>query len=251
MLILEILRSEFEKRKEKNNRYSLRAYAAHLGISISLLSEWFSGKRLPSLKSFYKIEPSISLNSEDKQSIVCELEQFEKTKSERKSERRYRLNADQHKIISRWEVPAILSLANIENNKHCPEWIGSQLGIASKEAAILFSLLESNNYIKKEGLGFKANQKGVFAESKIPEKSIRQFHGQILDLAQSSIESCSMNERYLMGLTIPSSSEGIKEIQLEIKKMCNRVSRIAEKYNDDPRVYQLAVQYFPLSRSNR
>lgn len=56
----ERLDEEFEKRRDKNYKYSKTEFAKLLGIDNTLLSYYLSGKKSPSLENIYKI--AISLN---------------------------------------------------------------------------------------------------------------------------------------------------------------------------------------------
>ncbi len=63
--IVEWLRAEFLKRKEKNQRFSLRAFARQLDIHPGRLSEIFSRKRMVTEKLFNKLTDKLNLPSEE------------------------------------------------------------------------------------------------------------------------------------------------------------------------------------------
>jgi hypothetical protein len=64
-LHVQILSREFEKRRAKNARYSLRAYAAYLGLHPSALSRVLAAKQLLSLRSGLSIVKKLSLEPEE------------------------------------------------------------------------------------------------------------------------------------------------------------------------------------------
>jgi transcriptional regulator with XRE-family HTH domain len=66
----EYLISTFNERKEKNPRYSLRAFARSLGVSSGQLSEILSGKRPLSHKLARRIAIALALTEEESQKLI-------------------------------------------------------------------------------------------------------------------------------------------------------------------------------------
>ena len=57
-----LLRKEFSRRKEKNERYSLRAFSNFLGVSHSFLSRVLNEKETVSVQTWEKIAKRLSLD---------------------------------------------------------------------------------------------------------------------------------------------------------------------------------------------
>lgn len=66
----EFLITTFNERKEKNPRYSLRAFARSLGVSSGQLSEILSGKRPLSHKLARRISIALALTTEESQKLI-------------------------------------------------------------------------------------------------------------------------------------------------------------------------------------
>ncbi|HVK60045.1 MAG TPA: hypothetical protein VM432_00795 [Bdellovibrionales bacterium] len=81
---LQILTREFEKRRTRNARYSLRAFASFLGLHPSALSRVFSTKQPLSPKSGLAVVQKLALDADEArqflQSIVEERLQRESNK---------------------------------------------------------------------------------------------------------------------------------------------------------------------------
>jgi transcriptional regulator with XRE-family HTH domain len=65
-----ILNSEFKIRKEKNPRFSLRAFALLLGVDASYLSKINSGKLILSVDIADKMTHKLKLNIEDRKKFI-------------------------------------------------------------------------------------------------------------------------------------------------------------------------------------
>jgi len=66
----DFLTTIFNERKEKNPRYSLRAFARSLGVSSGQLSEILSGKRPLSHKLARRISIALALTDEESQKLI-------------------------------------------------------------------------------------------------------------------------------------------------------------------------------------
>jgi transcriptional regulator with XRE-family HTH domain len=64
--VLEALHSEFAKRRSKNERYSLRAFARFLQLEPSYLSKVLRGHRRMSLPTITKIAERLRITDGDK-----------------------------------------------------------------------------------------------------------------------------------------------------------------------------------------
>lgn len=65
-----ILKAELEKRKNKNSRYSLRAFARLLGVDVGYLSKLNSGKLILSVDLAGKISARLKLNPEQRALLI-------------------------------------------------------------------------------------------------------------------------------------------------------------------------------------
>ena len=70
----DFLSEEFERRVKSNPRYSLRAFANHLGLSPGELSEIFRGKRALGTRALTRVGKALGLNAtenrQDRKSVV-------------------------------------------------------------------------------------------------------------------------------------------------------------------------------------
>lgn len=80
----------------------------------------------------------------------------------------------------------------------------------------------------------------------IPSRAIRNFHAQVLEKAKLALETQSIEERDITGVTLAVVPEKIPLMKEEIRKFRRRISRLA-KSPDATEVYQLSIQFFRLS----
>lgn len=66
----QLLNEEYQKRKQRNENFSLRSFAKWLDISPAQLSQMMSGKRTISLKSAKKLSQKLGLSPFEKKSFI-------------------------------------------------------------------------------------------------------------------------------------------------------------------------------------
>lgn len=80
--LIDVLNGDLRKRKLKNPRYSLRAYARFLGLDPSTLSRILSGKQTPSIEVARKLLRKLCLSPQENRKIVASLAEDAKARIE-------------------------------------------------------------------------------------------------------------------------------------------------------------------------
>ena len=135
-----LLKNEFEKRRKRNNQFSIRAYARWLGLSPAQVSQMINGKRNITIKCFQKISEKLNLTPFEQKKYLQEYNTYYKNPNTQIN--RNLLNEDQFKLISDWYHLSILSLTKIKNIKNDSRWIAQQLGITSLQVNEAISRLK-------------------------------------------------------------------------------------------------------------
>jgi len=253
------LKEEFQKRVDRNARYSLRAFARQLGMSPGELSEVMRGKRGLSLKSSLKIAESIGLNATETRHLVF---LAQKDRSERNSfpgeklskknlHEPTRLSLDLFKLLSDWYCFAILNLAETVDFNSSPRWIAKKLGLTVSQTITAVERLERVGLVEKSGKNWTPTKDYVLSPEGIPSEAIRNYHKQILSKAIEALDCVSVEKREISGVGIAISAEDIGKFKKDIG---NFIDEMAEKYSkgtNRSEVYHLGVSFFPLTSGGR
>jgi uncharacterized protein (TIGR02147 family) len=84
--VSKFLKEKLEEKQLQNKSYSLRAFAAKLGISPGGLAQIFSGKKKLSLERAHEIAEALKLSKEQKKLFLLAVEFEQSKKVERKAE---------------------------------------------------------------------------------------------------------------------------------------------------------------------
>lgn len=177
--IIELISTDYTKRRTNNSAFSLRAYARKLGIQVSALSEILNGKRTISTKMASKILTNLGYGP-------LEIEQITEQKAVDVNESN--LSLEYFRIISDWYYFAILSLAEIDNFRADEEWIAQRLNISKKEAKLALARLlklgmlevDKNGKVRATGIQYKTPTDTL-------NMSLKNHTIQTLDLASKSL----------------------------------------------------------------
>lgn len=118
------LLDEYEERKKRNPRYSLRSFANSLGISAGVISKAFNGENSISLSTATKILEKLSPESDENEKILAKYEELEKKEqeikkrlkrilSDQKEQSTKYLNADEFLTISDWRFTFLFYLLDL------------------------------------------------------------------------------------------------------------------------------------------
>ena len=239
-----LLLRKFEESKQKNARWSQRAYAAKIGLSSGALSEILQGKRPLSPQLKKKISAKLQL------SPIEESEFFEEElPSHLKTHRLeyFKLTTDQFHLISDWWHYAILNLMNTKGFKPTNPYISERLGLSPSRTKEAWERLLRLNLIKKDGQKYVRTFNRLDTSDDLLNLSIQKSHLQDLELIEKSITQIKPEFRDHTSMTVVINKKSIAKAKELIRLFQDRFSDETE-VNDGDEVYKLSVSFFPLTQ---
>jgi len=253
-----LLRRELERRCKANPRYSLRAFAAALGMSPTALSFVLTGKRLLSKKAARKIADAISLSSEECGALV-NWANARKTKDRKDAGQArtdsgpsetdiHQLSLDSFAFISDWYHYAILSLLEIPGARFEAKWICQKLRITEIEAGNAMERLKRLGIVDKIEGRWKQATGPIRIGNEVPTSATVKFQKQLLLKAVESLENDQPEIRDFTSMTLAMDPSLVPYAMDEIRKFRRKLAEQLEAMGSPQRVYKLTVQLFPVSR---
>lgn len=239
-----LLLRKFEESKQKNARWSQRAYAAKIGLSSGALSEILQGKRPLSPQLKKKISSKLQL------SPMEESEFFEEDLPNHLKTHRleyFKLTTDQFHLISDWWHYAILNLMNTKGFKPSNVWISERLGLSTNTIEEAWERLMRLNLIKKDGKKFIRTFNRLETSDELLNLSVQKSHIQDLELIEKSITQVKPEFRDHTSMTVVVNKKSIAKAKELIRLFQDRFSEETE-VNDGDEVYKLSVSFFPLTQ---
>lgn len=253
------LSKEFEFRRSRNPRYSLRAYSRDLKIAAPKLSQILKGKAGISPAKAQSLVKTLQLDpSEAKLFVTLVAARHSRSETAKKQAQAHlktilasaeygALELETFKVISDWYHLAILELTEVRGFKSTLDFISKRLRITMEKAKEAVKRLEDLGLMKKQNSHWVQTHADMATPSGIPSQVIRDYHRQILTKAQEALENVPIPERDFSAITMTIAESQVKEAQEEIKKFRRTLTQqLTSQKDPKERVYCLSVQFFPL-----
>ena len=248
-----ILKNEFESRKQKNSKYSLRAFARYLDIDASSLSKILSGKRgLASVQARHIAKRLYKTEKEKLEfyRLVLESENKNKKCPAIIPEYDFILNEQQHyKLIAEWEYYAILNLVELKNTKSDPEYFAKRLNIAIKRAErVIVDLIEMGFLNHDQEGHYYRTKKKLNTSTETASSALKAAHCQEFELAKESLLKDAIDLRAFYSATVQTDVVKLKAAKKLSIKYLNQLMKLLESSESKTEVYQIGIQIFPLTK---
>ncbi|HVZ36931.1 MAG TPA: DUF4423 domain-containing protein, partial [Polyangiaceae bacterium] len=164
-----------------------------------------------------------------------------------------RIDGDLFAYLSHWYNPAIRELAARADFNEDPRWIAARLQprISPAEAAGALKLLLSLGLLVRDPNTGRVlrGEPTLTTEHEVRSLGAAAFHRQMIERAAESLESVPAAQRDLAALTVCISPETAARVKERIHQFREALTELCDSDVAGAVVYQLNVQWFPLSTS--
>ena len=249
---VQLLKTEMNRRIERNPRYSLRAFARLLRVSPSYLSMLFSGKRQLNEKMLLRFCHSLALVPEEvaKQQVYLRVERGlggSNQKHETSSDYS-RLSQDQFEAISDWTHYAILEILRLKDFTPSTKWVAGALGIPEYQVLGNVERLQALGALKIDEEGnwhcmgsFTNDDEQVVAAGKM------RLQKKILEQSMEALENLPIEIRDHSSMTMSIHKDRMPGAIELIKKFRRQLCNYLEQGDNPDEVYQLQISLFPVT----
>lgn len=247
------LKSEFDRRRGKNSRYSLRSYARSLGMDSSSLSAILKGKRSFPLSRLESLAKPLTLTPDEMrqfaESVVwarfggihsLAFESFEETLH--LEEKKY------FKVLAEWEYAAILVLMQTKEFEGTVKFISEKLELSQDRAGHVWNdLIELGLVIKNSEGKWLTRSKKFKTSEDVNAKALKVSHAEELRKSLMKLESLDVMERDFSSVMIAMPQKNMSKAKKLIRNFRRDFAELLETEDADA-VYLLALQFYPLSK---
>jgi uncharacterized protein (TIGR02147 family) len=254
-----ILEREYELRRARRSNYTLRAFARDLGISSSRLCAILKKRYGLAAESAKFIAKKIGFDDE-KINYFIDLVEVQHSRSEvarvqaadrikkMQNAANYR-NAKDVQLLDQWYYAAILELINTRDGQIKSAEVAKLLGISSLEANEAIKMLIKMGEIKKTKSGFAVNDDFITVKGETPQKTIREYHAQLLEQTKQAIQREPIPKRKNLSTVFAFDSSDSERAREWLSKMHQKfMDEFGVSKNPD-KVYALGIHLVPLEKS--
>ncbi len=251
MDIVDVLHNEYQKRRAKNSRYSLRAFAQQMGVQSATLSAVLKRKRALPVPQTLRLLNQLDLTTNEKKQIFRTLRTPIKDAALKEFWLRPAIDLDKATmaVVCEWEYAAVFSLCKVNDFKPDAKWIAKRLGLENARAKIVWQNLLALELVHIDDQGqVRVTLEKLRVSSPIPSKVLRRAHQQELQIAQAKLETVPMELRNYSSLTFAMNAKKVPEAANLIRTFLQQMESTFERGVVD-HVYQLGIQLYPLTIS--
>jgi uncharacterized protein (TIGR02147 family) len=258
------LRAVLAKQREGTTRFGLRALARQAGLpSPSGLSMVIHGKRSLTLPIAQKLTRALELTGKkrkyflalsalDTASDVQEKARLQKVLLRlRRTKEEKDLGLEQFKLLSTWYYPVIYVLAGMSDFSSDADLLRRKLGNKVTQLQISETLKDLIKLGLLEDKGGRISQMDGPLNADTPHEitAILQYHQQMITFALEALK-LPVQEREFNGATIPVPKAVLPQLKEKIRTFRKEINEFASQTTDPGDVYQLNIQFFPLTHSS-
>jgi uncharacterized protein (TIGR02147 family) len=241
MDLIDILNIEFESRRAKNPKYSLRAFARDLEVQPATMSHFLKRKRVPS--PAFRERAYVMLNLS-----VDQRRQLENGADEifRFSE----MDMDIFVSLSNWYYDAILELLRTKGIKSQEGFVAKRLGISVAEAESAINRLMQMGMIKQmpNKTWVVNNENTLTYGGDQTNFALQNLQRQLMEKAIIALQEVPKKNREQASMTMAVNKNDLPEVKQRIKKFQQELCEFLQRPNRDAdEVYQLVTSFFPLT----
>ena len=165
------------------------------------------------------------------------------------------LESNEYSFIKHWYIPVVREIVTFFDFKGDFTKLASCTvpPIKPKEAKQAIQILTELEFIEKSPTGLYTQKDTTLTSgddfAQMLGLARRSFNRQMIQLAEKSLETFAVDERFAMGVTLGVSQTSYDALLQEFNTFRERVAAIAEKEKDVERVCQLNFQLFPVSKN--
>jgi len=259
------LRDLFEAKQKSNPLFSVRAWAQQMGLkSHSALVFFLKGQRKIRPVHVHTLLKGMKLSEEEEKfwSALVHLQSAEgdqeknfylnQLKSLHPAKDFCILENEKFRLVSDWLHMAILEMTRLKDFQSSPVWIQKRLAfhVELHQIEEAINRLVNLKLLKIEnGQYIKTNERLTTPKDRASE-AIREHHKQVLRNGFEAIDQQDISERMFNSCAMTIDASKLNDAKDLIRKFREDLSKLMEKSEGDE-TYQLSVQFFKLTQSNK
>ncbi|HEX7779191.1 MAG TPA: TIGR02147 family protein [Vicinamibacterales bacterium] len=241
------LQSELANRCARNPNYSLRAFAMHLGIDHSTLSQWLRGRRPITARSIESIGAKLGLGADSINHYVSRA-----ARDDEATRGAWYLTAETMALVADWHHFAILELTRLESFRPDSRWIARVLGISVDEVNVALQRLIRLDLLDMASMSSWVDKSGDASVSieGLATEVIEKQQEQQRRLSTCAVGALPLSAREHTSITVAVNSSALpRAFELIARFKQQLVELLQEGPCDD--VYQIECAIFPVTTIKR
>ena len=237
-----LLQSELARRCGRNPNYSLRAFAMHLSVDHSTLSQWLRGRRPIAARSIEAIGAFLGLAPDAIKAYVDHAARGEPAHG------MWYLTPDTMSLVAEWYHFAILELTRLESFRPDSRWIARVLGISVDEVNVAIQRLIRLDLLEMEASTRWVDKSGDarISVDTLPPELFHERQEQSRRLSAAALRALPMSVRDHTSTTIAINTANLPRAFELLARFRQQLAELLQEGPADD-VYQIDCAVFPVT----
>jgi uncharacterized protein (TIGR02147 family) len=256
----ECLIKDFNEKRERNSRYSMRAHATKLACDPSALCRIFSGKQPLSVRLAKSIVKKLSLNPDETRRFLRSVAERQKEVTTQKLAKginqpslgplAQKLSPETFMKISDLDAMTVLESHSIEEcSSGGAEAITEHTGVPADRVEELLALLSETGLLEQRGARRVKTAAQFRADPSLAPKANVRHQEKLLSRAEHALHTNDPERQLMNGLSMAIDPKRIPKAKKMVSEFVDILCDFLEQ-GERTEVYQLGIQLFPV-KSNR
>ena len=238
------LNRKFQEKKERNDAFSLRAYAKFLEVDQSTLTKVMKGQRQFAPETRERLIEKLATNEAEARDLQNDIE--------KRQGNFVAIEDEVTEMIASWHYWGILELLKLPDFNHTLEDISDRLGIRPDVAQSAVVSLESLGFLKLENSKFVLlTPSSSWATTEKTTAARKELQRSFLQKSQEALEVIPFEQRDHSSITIAIDVKRMSEFKEKLTDMRREFGRFAQKTGTLDEVYTLTMSLFPISKKKK
>lgn len=236
-----ILSDELRFRRLKNKKYSIRAFALFLDVDQSLLSRFLrQGTASISRASKQKCLRRLGYKQSDIKDILT---------GPQEGQDYLKVDSDVFKFMTEWYYFAVLELMKIKGFDPTPVNISERLAVPVGKVKEAIRILLKFNFICKneDGHLMLSRPNNSWSSASKTDEARKLYQKRILKKSTEALLNVDISERQHLSMTIAIDRRRLPEFKNKLHLMQRELTDSFQAEGEYDDVYQLVVNFFPLT----
>jgi len=257
------LKDFYIDKKSSDPRFSFRIFAHHAGFkSKTFLFKVMNGQKALAVNRTDTLCTVLKLSAKESR-YFKKLVEFNDCKdfhqkevyldqlnSLRPQSPRY-VTQEKYEYFSQWYHAVVRELCTLKAVGGNPRKIASMIpfGVKPRQVTKSLELLKKLNLIKASSDGtYSQTSKVLTTGDEVVSIAVRKFQQEMIQLSREALDTIEREHREISTLTLGISGEGYRRLKELIQKFRKEFISIVNTIDPVDRVYQLNIQFFPLTK---
>lgn len=247
------IQQELANRQRHNPQYSLRAFARDIGVHPATLSQVMKGNRPLPLKTSHVVVEKLALAPKERTLFLESLYRSKTTIDDIKideNDDRFMLDESYFNVIAQWEHYAVLTLFDIDSFDCSVQEVARRLGISELRADVVLENLKVSGLLSFEDGQYRKSQSRVRTTEDISSLALKESHKETLEMGKVKLDEVEVMLRDFSAMTVAVDLEKLTEAKTIIREFRQKMMALLRDGNKTD-VYQLAIQFYPLTKTEK